>query len=229
MLLSWWEKNSFLTFLQEGVTQKLTFKRLLCNYLGINISAVTESWVQHFFWLKAMQFLSQAHLAEKKAFSLKTPGMALLCLLSKYRIHSYCKHNFILKILLDQMPEAVASIRKEERASRRLFCFTSRGYSLVAHSVWQLRAVTGSPTGKAVAGHQLVCTPCDLLPLTVHSSFCQAALSAFFVATSLVSPLLSLALVHNKAHYKAKACWVGFATVLRIMWHSSSQITIRCG
>lgn len=126
--------------------------------------------MQHFLWLKAIQLLSQARLAEKKAFSLKTPGMVLLCLLSKYRIHSYCKHNFILKILLDQMPEAVASIRKDERASRRLFCFTSRGYSLVAHSVWQLRASTGSPTGKAVAGHQLV----------LHSLWFIAFDSSFF-------------------------------------------------
>lgn len=185
--------------------------------------------MQHFLWLKAIQLLSQACLAEKKAFSLNTPGMVLLCLLSKYKIHSYCKHNFILKILLDQMPEAVASIRKDERASRRLFCFTSRGYSLVAHSLWQLQASQAVLLGRLWQVISWSCTPCDLLPLTVHSSSCQAALFAFFVATSLVSPLLSLALVHNKAHYKAKACWVGFATVLRIMWHSSSQITIRCG
>lgn len=121
---------------------KANFQILLCNYLGINISTVIESRAQHLFWLKARQFLSPAHLAEKKAW--KRQGWSYCARYLDKGFRSYCKHNFILKILLDRMPGAVASIRKEGGASRRLFGFSSRGHSLVAHSIWQLRAVTQS-------------------------------------------------------------------------------------
>lgn len=87
---------------------------------------------------------------KKKHSALKRQGRSYCAHYIDKGFHSYCKHNFILKILLDQMPEAVASIRKEERASRRLFYFTGRSLRMTA------RAVTRSPAGEAVTGHQLV-------------------------------------------------------------------------
>lgn len=102
------------------------------------------------------------------------------------------------------MPKAVASIQREEKHRARETAVS------IHHG-----GIQGSltPYDNFRVGHmqsyweglwQVIswsCSACDLFSLTVHSSFCQTALFAFFAATPLVSPLLSLALVHNKAHY----------------------------
>lgn len=111
--------------------------------------------------------------------------------------------TLFLKSYWTKMPEAVASKRKDERTEQKTVL------SIHQESIhWSL-----TPYDNFGVGHmqsyweglwQVIswsCSACDLFSLTVHSSFCQTALFAFFAATPLVSPLLSLALVHNKAHY----------------------------
>lgn len=54
------------------------------------------------------------------------------------------------------MPEAVASMREEERTVRRLLLYIKRVLAGPSLGMTASGSVTGSPTGKAVAGHQLV-------------------------------------------------------------------------
>lgn len=68
------------------------------------------------------------------------------------------KYNFILKILLDQNAKSsgIYKERKKQRAEDSSF-YTSWGYSVVSHSIWQLQGRSHAVLlGRLVAGHQLV-------------------------------------------------------------------------
>lgn len=112
------------------------------------------------------------------------------------------KYNFILKILLDQNARS-SGIYKERIKGRAEDCSVHHEgihWSLTPYDNFRVCHMQSYWEGL----WQVIswsCSACDLFSLTVHSSFCQIALFAFFAATPLVSPLLSLALVHNKAHY----------------------------
>lgn len=112
------------------------------------------------------------------------------------------KYNFIFKILQDQHARSngIYTERRKDRAEDCSFCIVRVSAGLTPYDNLRVGHMQSYWEGLWQVISWSYST-CDLFSLTVHSSFCQTALFAFFAATPLVSPLLSLALVHNKAHY----------------------------
>ena len=112
------------------------------------------------------------------------------------------KYNFIFKILQDQNARrnGIYTERKKDRAKACSFYIVRVSAGLTPYDNLRVGHMQSYWEGlwQVISWSR---SACDLFSLTVHSSFCQTALFAFFAATPLVSPLLSLALVHNKAHY----------------------------